>query len=134
MFMKDSHRSPTDFIKLMKFVKGRISVFVLQTQMYPRATLGAAGYWSIYAWAGPSPLIHLRNACSSGDWEKVKQICVDISDAYKAFGRPGDLFWRENSHKLAINECGYCHTGAFRAPFRHVPFEIVKHSKKIATN
>ena len=134
MFMKDSHRSPTEFIKLMNIVKGRISVFVLQTQMYPHAALGAAGCWSIYAWAGPSPLVHLRNASLAQDWEKVKQICVDISDAYKAPGRPGDLFWRENSHKLAINESGYCYTGPFRPPFRHVPTEIVEHSKKIALN
>ena len=118
----------------MKIVKDKISVFVMQAQMYPYMQYGASGCWSICAWMGPSPLFRLRDACTAGDWETAKQICIDMSDAYKSPGRPGDLLWRENSHKLVINNAGYCYAGPLRPPFRHVPAEIVEHSKQMAEN
>ena len=62
----------------------------------------------------------------------AKQICLDIDAAYKAPGRPGDLFWRENAHKLAMNESGYCTPGPLRPPFRVVPQEIYDHAKQMA--
>ena len=132
--MKDSHRSPLDFFKLMNIVKGKMSVFVMQNQLFPYAMYGAAGCWSICAWMGPSPLFHLRDACAAGDWETAKQICIDMSDAYRVPGRPGELFWRENAHKLAVNESGYCYAGPLRPPFRHVPPEIIEHSKQMGAN
>ena len=132
VFMKDSHRTPLEFAKLIKIVKDKISVFVMQAQMYPYMQYGASGCWSICAWMGPSPLFRLRDACAAGDWETAKQICIDMSDAYKSPGRPGDLLWRENSHKLVINDAGYCHAGPLRPPFRHVPAEIIEHSKQMA--
>jgi dihydrodipicolinate synthase/N-acetylneuraminate lyase len=106
----------------------------MQAQMYPYMQYGASGCWSICAWMGPSPLFRLRDACSAGDWETAKQICIDMTDAYKSPGRPGDLFWRENSHKLVINEAGYCYAGPLRPPFCHVPPEIIEHSKQNAAN
>lgn len=132
--MKDSHRTPIEFMQLMKIVQGKISVFCNQTQCYPYMMLGAAGCWSISAWMGPWPLLHLRDACFAGDWERAKQICLDMNAAPRAPGRPGDLFWRENSAKLAMNEAGYCSAGPLRPPFRHVPPEIVEHAKKQAAN
>ncbi|HEY1266597.1 MAG TPA: dihydrodipicolinate synthase family protein [Candidatus Binatia bacterium] len=134
VFMKDSHRTPLDFYKLMNIVKDKIAVFVMQLQLYPYITFGASGCWSICAWMGPSPLIRLRDACFAGDWETAKQIAIDMSEAYRGPGRPGDLFWRENSHKLVINESGYCYAGPLRPPFRIVPQEIIEHSKKMAEN
>lgn len=134
VFLKDSHRMPIEFTKLIKIVKDKISVFVMQAQMYPYMQYGASGCWSICAWMGPSPLFRLRDACAAGDWETAKQICIDMTDAYKSPGRPGDLFWRENSHKLVINEAGYCYAGPLRPPFCHVPTEIIEHSKQNAAN
>lgn len=130
--MKDSHRMPVAFLELMKIVGGKISVFCNQTQAYPYVLFGAAGFWSICAWMGPWPLLRLRDACFAGDWEAAKEICLDLDAAYKAPGRPGDLFWRENSHKLAVNESGYCYAGPLRPPFRHVPPEIRDHARKMA--
>src|SRR5438045_2735303 len=124
-------------------VRKRVPVLIGCTTLNTRETMravrfaqeaGAAGCWSICAWMGPSPLIRLRDACFSGDWETAKQIAIDMSEAYRGPGRPGDLFWRENSHKLVINESGYCHAGPLRPPFRHVPQEIIEHSKKMAEN
>ena len=130
--IKDSHRTPVAFMEVMKIVKGKISVFCNQTQCYPYVMFGASGCWSISAWMGPWPILRLRDACSAGDWETAKQLCLDIDAAYKAPGRPGDLFWRENAHKLAINDSGYCKAGPLRPPFRHVPAEIVEHAKQQA--
>ena len=55
--MKDSHRTPLQFIELMNIIKGKISVFVNQTQAYPYAMLGASGCWSFNVWMGPSPVV-----------------------------------------------------------------------------
>ena len=41
--MKDSHRTPLQFVELCALTKGKISVFVNQTQMFPYYQLGAAG-------------------------------------------------------------------------------------------
>ncbi len=132
--MKDSHRTPVAFMELMKITQGKMSVFCNQSQCYPYMMFGAAGCWSISAWMGPWPVLRLRDACYAGDWETAKEICLEMNAAYKAPGRPGDLFWRENSHKLAVNEAGYCYAGPLRPPFRHVPPEIVEHAKKQAAN
>jgi hypothetical protein len=55
-----------------------------------------------------------------------------LNAAYKAPGRPGDLFWRENTHKLSINEAGYCNAGPLWPPFRVVPQEIFENAKQTA--
>lgn len=132
--MKDSHRTPLEFVELMQIVKGKISVFCYQTQLFPYFMLGAAGCWSICAWMGPSPILTLRDACLAQDWETAKQICLDIDAAYVEPGAPGDITWRENFHKLVINEAGYCYAGPLRPPFRHVPREVIEQSKKTAAN
>jgi len=132
--MKDSHRQPIAFMELMKITRGKLSVFCNQTQCYPYMQFGAAGCWSISAWLGPWPVLRLRDACLAGDWDTAKEICLDMNAAYKAPGRPGDLFWRENAHKLAMNEAGYCTPGPLRPPFRVVPPEIFDHAKQTAAN
>jgi len=40
--MKDSHRTTQAFMNLQKIVRGKISVFVNQTQFYPYYEMGAA--------------------------------------------------------------------------------------------
>lgn len=130
--MKDSHRTPIAFMDLMKIAKGRISVFCNQSQCYPYMMLGAVGCWSISAWQGPWPVLRLLDACRAGDWQTAERICLDLNAAAKAPGRTGDLFWRENAHKLAVNESGYCNAGPLRPPFRVVPPEILEHAKQQA--
>jgi dihydrodipicolinate synthase/N-acetylneuraminate lyase len=131
--MKDSHRDTFSFMKLMNIVRGKISVFVFQAQSHPYMSLGAAGCWSIFAWMGPWPVLRLLDACSSGDLETAKTICVELDEASQAGGKVQfELFWRENSSKLAINEAGYCDAGPLRPPFRHVPPEVQESAKKIA--
>lgn len=131
---KDAHRNGIQCVNLMKIVKGKISIFVNQTQCFPNMMFGADGCWSISVWMGPWPVLRLRDACFAGDWEAAKNICSDMSAAYKAPGREGDRFWRENAHKLAINEAGYCYAGPLRPPFRHIPNKILEHAKQEAAN
>jgi hypothetical protein len=83
---------------------------------------------------GTFPVVSFARCLRCRDWETAKQICIDMSDAYRSPGRPGDLLWRENSHKLVINQAGYCYAGPLRPPFRHVPPEILEHSKQMAEN
>jgi trans-o-hydroxybenzylidenepyruvate hydratase-aldolase len=129
--MKDSHRTPLQFVQLMNIVKGKISVLCNQTQAYPFVMMGATGCWSINAWFGPWPVLHLRDACFAGDWELATQICLDMEIAGRTRSGAG-LNWRENSAKLAMNEIGYCKPGPLRPPFRNVPPEVLEHAKKMA--
>jgi len=130
--MKDSHRTPLQFVELMNVVKGKISVFVNQTQAFPYAMLGAAGCWSFNVWMGPSPVMTLRDACKAQDWETAKQICLDLDGINKVGPNIGNLSWRENVFKLSVNEAGYCTAGPLRAPWRIIPQEVIDNSKKIA--
>ena len=50
--MKDSHREPLEFVKLMDMAKGKMSVFCNQWQYMAFQPLGAPGFWSIDAWMG----------------------------------------------------------------------------------
>ncbi len=129
--MKDSHRTPLQFIQLMNIVKDKISVLCNQSQAYPFVQMGGAGCWSINAWLGPWPVLHLRDAWRAGDWETVKQICLDMEAAGRTKSGAG-LNWRENSAKLAMNEIGYCKPGPLRAPFRVIPPEVMEDAKKMA--
>jgi trans-o-hydroxybenzylidenepyruvate hydratase-aldolase len=122
MAMKDSHRDTTQFTRLMEVTRGHLAVFSNQAQLFPYAFLGAAGCWSIGAWMGPWPLLHLRDACLAGDWERARQISLELG-----IDRPlQDLHWRESSLRISINEAGYCQTGPLRAPFYHVPADVVE--------
>ncbi len=129
--MKDSHRTPLEFIQLMNVVRGKISVLCNQTQAYPFIQMGASGCWSINAWLGPWPVLHLRDAWRAGDWETVKQICLDL-ETHGRTKTGGGLNWRENHAKLAMNYAGYCAPGPLRPPFRNVPPEVVEDAKKLA--
>jgi trans-o-hydroxybenzylidenepyruvate hydratase-aldolase len=131
--IKDSHRDPLAFVRLIEGLRGQMSVFVHQTQMFPHAMFGAAGCWSIYAWLGPEPVLRLRDACRAGDWDLAKQICLDMAAAVDD-PTATDLRWRENTHKLALNEAGYCHAGPLRPPFRHVPPELHERAVRRAQN
>ena len=130
--MKDSHRTPLQFIELTNIVKGKISVFVNQTQAFPYVMLGAAGCWSFNVWMGPSPVVTLRDACTRQDWETAKRICLDLDGTGKVGPNIGNLSWRENVFKLATNEADYCYAGPLRPPFCVVPQEVIDNSKKIA--
>jgi hydratase-aldolase len=130
--MKDSHRTPLQFVELCALTKGKLSVFVNQTQMFPYYQLGAAGCWSFNVWMGPSPVVNLLDACLAQDWETAKRICLDLEATNKVGPNIGNLSWRENVFKLAVNEAGYCTAGPLRAPWRIIPQEVKDNSKKIA--
>jgi hydratase-aldolase len=130
--MKDSHRTPLQFVELCNITKGKMSIFVNQTQMFPYYQLGAAGCWSFNVWMGPSPVMSLLEACIARDWETAKRICLDLDGVGKVGPNIGNLSWRENVFKLAVNEAGYCTAGPLRAPWRFIPQEVTDNSKKIA--
>src|SRR4029077_7672176 len=102
------HRTPLQFIELMNTVKGKISVFIHQTQVFPYAMLGAAGCWSFNVWMCPSPVIRLRDACHAQGWVTAKQMLLDLEGTNRVGPNIGNLSWRENVFKLATNEAGYC--------------------------
>ena len=130
--MKDSHRTPLQFVELCNITKGKMSVFVNQTQMFPYYQLGAAGCWSFNVWMGPSPVMALRDACLAQDWDLATQICLDLEGLNRVGPNIGNLTWRENVFKLAVNEADYCTAGPLRAPWRIIPQEVKDNSKKIA--
>jgi trans-o-hydroxybenzylidenepyruvate hydratase-aldolase len=121
--MKDSHRDPFAFVKLMNIVRGKMSLFVGQWQYFDYAALGAAGVWSIDAWMGPWPLIALRDAVKRGDKETATAITLDILGADTTL-MATNLQWRETAAKIAVRLAGYVDPGPLRAPFIHIPPEV----------
>jgi 4-hydroxy-tetrahydrodipicolinate synthase len=76
--MKDSHRTTQAFMNLQKIVRGKISVFVNQTQLYPYYKLGAAGCWSTEVWMGPWPILYLLEQVRKGDDKKAIEVIDDL--------------------------------------------------------
>ena len=111
--MKDSHRSPLEFMRLIDVVEGKISVFVNQMQYYPFQEMGARGFWSTDSNMGPLPLIRYRDAVDEGDVQTAKQILREIQSLGEGeFGGPQD-----NARKLAASTTGYANLGPNRPPF-----------------
>lgn len=127
--MKDSHRSTLEFMRLMDVVQGKISVFANQMQYYPYALLGARGFWSTDVWMGPWPLLKLRNAVDSGDYQAAKQVLADIQGIGGGFdaNEPQD-----NARKLAATHAGYCNLGPNRSPFVVVTPQALENANKRA--
>ena len=127
--MKDSHRSPLEFIRLNDVVEGKISVFVNQMQAFPFQGLGARGFWSTDVNMGPWPLLRLRDAVDDGDDETAKQILREI-------GGLGEGEWggpQDNARKLAATAAGYANLGPNRPPFAVVrPDSLDKQMKRAA--
>jgi hydratase-aldolase len=129
--MKDTHRTPLQFMQLMEIISGKISVFVHQSQYYPYKELGAAGFWSIDIWMGPEPLVFLRDAVDRGDIAAAKQVILDTSVHRSG---PVTLQWREPGHKIAVRYAGYCDPGPLRPPFVHIPEDVLEKQKKRAAH
>jgi hydratase-aldolase len=125
--MKDSHREVPEFLKLMRTVRGKMSVFVMQTQYFNFADHGAGGFWSIDAWMGPTPQLALRDAVARGDRKLAEDITLDLLPPP---GVPLDLSWRETASKIATKLAGYVDPGPLRPPFVEIPEVIVERQKK----
>jgi dihydrodipicolinate synthase/N-acetylneuraminate lyase len=125
--MKDSHRSPEEFVELQKLVRGRICVLVHQGQYATYAGLGASGFWSIDAWMGPWPQLALRDAVGRGDAAAAKAITLDIVPPNQP---PASLSWRETAAKIAIRMSGYVDPGPLRPPFVEIPPEVTERMRQ----
>jgi dihydrodipicolinate synthase/N-acetylneuraminate lyase len=125
--MKDSHRTPMQFMNLQEIVRGKISVFVNQVQLYPYMMMGAAGCWSLNAFMGPSPIVRALQAADAKNWDEVKEICMAMAKVSPR-GDRGDAY----ASKLAINEAGYCYAGPPRPPYRILKVEAKDRGKEMA--
>lgn len=127
--MKDSHRDPAEFLRLMEITRGKMSVFVNQLQYLMYGPAGAAGLWSIDAWLGPWPLLALRDAVRSGNRERATQITLELAPPP---GAKPNLSWRETAAKIAIRYSGYVDPGPLRPPFVEIPAEVDAAQKRKA--
>jgi 4-(2-carboxyphenyl)-2-oxobut-3-enoate aldolase len=125
--MKDSHRDTREFVRLMEIIRGKISVMTNQSQMFPYYRMGAAGCWSIDAWMGPWPVLHLRNLVQAGKDEEALQVITEIMSA--AGGeRPGGN--EGATAKLPIEFAGYVKPGPARTPIIKFPDTVIERAKK----
>jgi dihydrodipicolinate synthase/N-acetylneuraminate lyase len=127
--MKDSHRTPIEFMQLMELTRGKMSVFANQLQYRAYAPLGAAGMWSINAWMGPWPLFALRDAVKRGDYDAATAITLEMASVNEG---GADMTWRESALKVAIKYAGYVEPGPTRPPFAEVPPEVDAAQRKKA--
>jgi dihydrodipicolinate synthase/N-acetylneuraminate lyase len=128
--MKDSHREPIEFARLMTMAKGKTSVFCNQWQYAAFAPLGAVGFWSIDAWMGPWPQFALRDAVARGDMKRALEISLDCSPV--PTGAAPNLSWRETGSKIGVKYAGYVDPGPLRPPFVEIPPEVDEAQKRSA--
>ena len=120
--MKDSHREPVEFMRLMDMAQGKMSVFVNQLQYAAFQPLGAPGFWSIDSWMGPWPLLALRDAMARGDLARATEITFALAPPVGTL--PASLSWRETAAKIRIRYAGYVDPGPLRPPFVEIPTEV----------
>ncbi len=125
--MKDSHRTTQAFMQLQKIVKGKISVFVNQTQLYPYYRLGAAGCWSTEVWMGPWPVLYLLDLVKRGEDEKAAEVIADLVGDGSG-GRPIPGAGNKRPQEFA----DYCKVGPTRVPFLHFPEAQLEKAKRRA--
>lgn len=125
--MKDSHRTTQAFMNLQKIVKGKISVFVNQTQLYPYYRLGAAGCWSTEVWMGPWPVLHLLDLVRRGEDEKAAEVIDEIIGDGSG-GKPVPGAGNKRPQEFA----DYCKVGPTRVPFLHFPEAELAKAKRRA--
>ncbi len=127
--MKDSHRTTQAFMNLQKIVKGKISVFVNQTQLYPYYKLGAAGCWSTEVWMGPWPVLYLLEQVRRGEDQKATEAVDDLIGDGSGGGRPVPGAGNKRPAEFA----DYCKVGPTRVPFVTFPeAELAKAKRRAA--
>jgi trans-o-hydroxybenzylidenepyruvate hydratase-aldolase len=114
--MKDSHRTTQAFMNLQKIVKGKISVFVNQTQLYPYYKMGAAGCWSTEVWMGPWPILYLLDLVKRGEDQRAIEVIDDIIGDGSG-GKPVPGAGNKRPQEFA----DYCKVGPTRVPFVTFP-------------
>jgi trans-o-hydroxybenzylidenepyruvate hydratase-aldolase len=125
--MKDSHRTTQAFMQLQRIVKGKISVFVNQGQLYPYYRLGAAGCWSTEVWMGPWPVLYLLEMVKRGEDEKAAEVIADLAgDGGGGRPVPG------SGNKRPADFADYCKVGPTRVPFLNFPEAQLEKAKKRA--
>jgi dihydrodipicolinate synthase/N-acetylneuraminate lyase len=127
--MKDSHRTTQAFLNLQKIVKGKIGVFVNQTQLYPYFDLGAVGCWSTEVWMGPWPVLYLLEMVRSGEKDQALEVIDDlIGDGGGGRPIPGA------GNKRPAEFANYCKVGPTRAPFVTFPEAELNKAKRRAAH
>jgi len=125
--MKDSHRTTQAFMNLQKIVRGKISVFVNQSQLYPYYAMGAAGCWSTEVWMGPWPVLYLLEQARKGDVAKMMEVIEDLGGIGAGKPVPGA------GNKRPAEFADYCKVGPTRVPFVTFPeAELDKAHKRAA--
>jgi hypothetical protein len=113
--MKDSHRTTQAFMNLQRITRGKISVFVNQTQLYPYFAMGAAGCWSTEVWMGPWPILYLLEQARKGDVQKAMEVIEDLGGIGAGKPVPG------SGNKRPQEFADYCKVGPTRVPFVTFP-------------
>jgi dihydrodipicolinate synthase/N-acetylneuraminate lyase len=127
--MKDSHRTTQAFMNLQKIVKGKISVFCNQTQLYPYFNLGAVGCWSTEVWMGPWPVLYLIEMVRQGENQKAIEVIDDlIGDGSGGRPVPGA------GNKRPAEFADYCKVGPTRVPFVTFPEAELNKAKRRAAH
>jgi 4-(2-carboxyphenyl)-2-oxobut-3-enoate aldolase len=127
--MKDSHRDTREFVRLMEIIRGKISVMTNQAQMFPYYRMGAAGCWSIDAWMGPWPVLHLRDLLRAGKDQEALQVTAEIMSVAGGERPAGN---EGATAKLPIEFAGYVNPGPARTPISKFSETTIERARKKA--
>jgi 4-(2-carboxyphenyl)-2-oxobut-3-enoate aldolase len=127
--MKDSHRDTREFVRLMEIIRGKISVMTNQAQMFPYYRMGAAGCWSIDAWMGPWPVLHLRDLLRAEKDQEALQVTAEIMSVAGGERPAGN---EGATAKLPIEFAGYVNPGPARTPISKFSETTIERARKKA--
>jgi len=118
---KETHFDILHNFELLRRVKDRFGVLVIDHLMHPLMRMGSPGCWSAWAAMGPWPVRYLFELCRKGHWEEAEQVSAEIRDTFPpvdwaVFHQNEPAFMR-----AIFNEVGYDNAGPVRRPFVYLP-------------
>ena len=118
---KETHFDILHNLELLRRVKERFGVLVIDHLMHPLMKMGSPGCWSAWAAMGPWPIRYLFDLCRHGETEKAEQLSAEIRNAFPSID--WGLFHQHEPAfmRTIFNEAGYDQAGPVRRPFVHLP-------------
>jgi dihydrodipicolinate synthase/N-acetylneuraminate lyase len=131
--MKDSHRTPIEFMRLHKIIHGKIAHFVNENQLYPYYEMGASGCWSYDVNMGPWPVLRAYEACVDGDRDTAARLMGELTGEPAGDGRRGANGIGEGGNGILPQQfAGYINRGPARPPYFVFPPGAEERAKKRA--
>ncbi|QGP93142.1 Trans-O-hydroxybenzylidenepyruvate hydratase-aldolase [Neomoorella glycerini] len=121
----------------MRAVKGNIKLLPHDCDWYYAAKWYPEemdACWSSGVSAGPAPVVALKKALNTGDWETAKQITDEINWAYEKFLPRGSFvifnIYNIGIQKARFDAAGYIKAGPALPPYHIMPPDVLESARE----